>query len=117
MRGLPASLSPEPLEISQRVYSKFIGLSRFLSIRNRQPFNEVQPMIRKRIHKRKWRSTGRSSLLKYRLVEVSISAPFDSLDEWLEERMHRRTVLQDRKLFFGVVNKQLEKLRKKEKGI
>jgi len=37
--------------------------------------------------------------------------PFDSLDKWLEERMRRRTVLQDRKLFFRVVNEQIEKLR------
>jgi len=36
---------------------------------------------------------------------------FDSLGEWLEKRMQRRTVLQDRKLFFRVVNKQIEKVR------
>jgi len=36
---------------------------------------------------------------------------FDSLDKWLEGRMQRRTVLQGRKLFFRVVNEQMEKLR------
>jgi hypothetical protein len=36
---------------------------------------------------------------------------FHSLDKWLEGRMRRRSVLQDRQLFFQVVNKQMEKLR------
>jgi transglutaminase-like putative cysteine protease len=42
---------------------------------------------------------------------ISEEGIFDSLDKWLEERMQRRTVLQDRKLFFRVVNEQIEKLR------
>ena len=41
---------------------------------------------------------------------LSEEGPFDSLDKWLEERMRRRTILQDRKLFFRVVNEQMEKL-------
>ena len=41
---------------------------------------------------------------------LSEGGPFDSLDKWLEERMRRRTILQDRKLFFRVVNEQMEKL-------
>jgi hypothetical protein len=36
---------------------------------------------------------------------------FDSLDKWLEWRMQCRSVLQGRKLFFRVVNEQMEKLR------
>jgi len=41
---------------------------------------------------------------------LSEEGPFDFLDKWLEERMRRRTILQDRKLFFRVVNEQMEKL-------
>lgn len=42
---------------------------------------------------------------------ISEEGPFDSIDRWLEERMQRRTVLQDRDVFFRVINHQIEKIR------
>ena len=42
---------------------------------------------------------------------VSEEGTFDSLDQWLENRMQRRAILQDRELFFKIFNQQLEKIR------
>ena len=42
---------------------------------------------------------------------LSEEGTFESLDNWLKERMQRRAVLQGRKLFFQVVNQQIEKIR------
>ena len=36
---------------------------------------------------------------------------FDSLEEWLKERMKRRSVLEEREIFFAVINRQMEKIR------
>ena len=37
--------------------------------------------------------------------------PYDSLDSWLNARLKRRSVMQNRKLFFKTVNQQIEKIR------
>ena len=37
--------------------------------------------------------------------------PYDSLDGWLDARLKRRSVLQNRKLFFKTVNQQMERMR------
>lgn len=42
---------------------------------------------------------------------VSEEGVFDSLDQWIEERMQRRTVLKDREIFFKVMNEQIERIR------
>jgi len=42
---------------------------------------------------------------------VSEEGIFDSLDQWIEERMRRRTILRDREIFFRVMNEQIEKIR------
>lgn len=42
---------------------------------------------------------------------VSEEGTFDSLDQWLKNRMQRRAILQDRELFFKIFNQQLEKIR------
>ncbi len=36
---------------------------------------------------------------------------FNSLEEWLRERMKRRSVLEERNIFFEVINEQMEKIR------
>lgn len=41
----------------------------------------------------------------------------DTLDQWLEERMNRRTVLQGRKLFFQVINRVIDEVRMKGRSI
>jgi len=42
---------------------------------------------------------------------VSEEGVFDSLDQWIEERMRRRTILRDREIFFKVMNEQIERIR------
>ena len=42
---------------------------------------------------------------------VSEEGVFDSLDQWIEERMQRRTVLKNREIFFKVMNEQIERIR------
>jgi len=42
---------------------------------------------------------------------LSQEEPYDSLDGWLERRLKRRSVIQNRPLFFKVVNQQMEKIR------
>jgi transglutaminase-like putative cysteine protease len=42
---------------------------------------------------------------------ISEDGPFDSIDRWVEERMQCRTILKDRKVFFQVINQQIEKIR------
>jgi hypothetical protein len=38
--------------------------------------------------------------------------PFDSIDEWLKQRMRHRTVLECRQVFFGFVNQQMGRIRR-----
>ena len=42
---------------------------------------------------------------------LSQEGPYDSLDGWLEGRLKRRSVIQNRPLFFKIVNQQIEKIR------
>ena len=44
---------------------------------------------------------------------LSEEGTFDSLDQWLKERMQLRTVLQGRELFFRVINQVIERIRMK----
>lgn len=43
---------------------------------------------------------------------VSEAGPYDSLDRWIERRMERISVTEDRQRFFDVVNEQIEEVRK-----
>jgi len=38
--------------------------------------------------------------------------PFDSIDQWLKQRMQRRTVHKCRQIFFEVANQQIDKIRR-----
>ncbi len=38
--------------------------------------------------------------------------PFDSIDEWLKQRMQLRTVLECRQVFFDFVNQQMDRIRR-----
>lgn len=43
---------------------------------------------------------------------VSEEGPFDSLNPWIERRMERISVAEDRRRFFDVINEQIEQIRK-----
>lgn len=43
---------------------------------------------------------------------ISEQGPYDSLDPWIERRMERISVTEDRRRFFDIVNEQIEQIRK-----